>query len=212
MTFSEKQIYNNFLKISKIANKQPFRFRKNFDKFDENKFILVKKLKLFFTKFNYINQEDYFRAPYEIYPDESYFPLDYYTSLKATKAYTLYMKKRESLDPDSDEQLLNIKNSLKYIYNFCKQHNISPSNYISHKTNNEYSFILHLKEHKVNLFALLGFNDFEKNIKLRDPQVIKFILGEDTYNNISTFKTKLFNSKKAINLVTLGLKKIINCS
>jgi hypothetical protein len=49
---------------------------------------------------------------------------------------------------------------------------------------------------------------FEKNLKSRDPEVIKFIIGDDIYNNISVFRTKLYNSKKALKLVDLGLKKI----
>jgi hypothetical protein len=212
MTFSEKQIYNNFLKTSKIHNKQPFKFRKNFETFDKEKLFLIKKLSIFFRKFPHISQEEYFKAPYEVYQDENYFPLDYFTSLKATRAYTLFIRKRDSLDPDNIDQLTNIKQSLKFIYIFCKQHNISPLSYINHMTNNEYSFILHLKEHKINIYTLLGYNDFERNLKKRDAQVVKFIIGDDLYNNISSLRTKFFNSKKALNLVTLGLKKISDFS
>jgi lysyl-tRNA synthetase class II len=79
-----------------------------------------------------------FKAPYALYPDEKHFPLDYYFTLKATKAYTLYNKKQTLQDPDSTEQLNNIKTSLVFIYNFCKQNNILVPQYIDHKTNNEY--------------------------------------------------------------------------
>jgi hypothetical protein len=63
------------------------------------------------------------------------------------------------------------------------------------------------------MFVLLGYQNFEKNLKSRDAEVIKFIIGDDVYNNIQVFRTKLFNSKKANKLVELGLQKIIqHCS
>ena len=152
--------------------------------------------------------EDYFKAPYNLYPDEQYFPLDYYASLKATRSYTLFQKKVVNMDTDSEEQLSNIKQSLIFILNFCNEVRVSPVNYINHKTNNEYSFMVHLREHKVNIYTLLGFETFEKNLKSRDAEVARFIIGEDVYNNISMYRTKLYNSKKASRLVDLGLKKI----
>lgn len=208
MTFLEKQIYNSFLKVSRSRNKLPFRFRKNFDSFDATKMMQVKKLAIFFKKFPHIKIEEYFSAPYEIYPDEKYFDLNYFTSLKATKSYSLYNKKIVFSEPDSSEQLLSIKESLRFILNFCKEKNIDPINYINHKTNNEYSFVVHLKEHKVNIYVLFGYINFEKAFKARDAEILKFILGEEFFNNLPTFKTKFLNSKKALPLVHNGLKLI----
>ena len=168
----------------------------------------VKKLAIFFKKFPHIKMEDYFFAPYSLYPDETFFDLNYYTSLKATKSYSLYNKKIIFSEPDSSEQLLSIKESLRFILNFCREKKIDPINYIHHKTNNEYNFIIHLKEHKVNIYVLLGYINFEKTFKARDAEIIKFILGEDFFNNLSTFKTKFFNSSKALPLVNVGLNLI----
>jgi hypothetical protein len=208
MTFQEKQIYNTFLKVSRSKNKLPFKYRKNFEDFDAVKMMQVKKLAIFFKKFPHIKMEDYFFAPYSLYPDETYFDLNYYTSLKATKSYTLFNKKITFSEPDSNEQLLSIKESLRFVLNFCREKRIDPINYIHHKTNNEYSFVIHLKEHKVNIYVLLGYINFEKVFKARDAEIIKFILGEEFFNNISTFKTKLLNSNKALSLVNNGLRLI----
>lgn len=210
ITEFEKFIYNTFLRVSRSRNKQPFKLRKNFEKIDNELYVSLKKVSSFLKRFPHIKVEDYFNAPYNIYPDEQYFPLEYFHTLKATKAYTLFNKKQENLDPDSNEQLNSIKSSLVFISNFCREKNISPESYIFHKTNNEFSFVLHLKEHNVNIYTLLGFVDFEKMLKSRDAEILKFILGEDTYNNISSFKTKLYGSKKAVKLVDLGIKKIFN--
>lgn len=209
ITEFEKHIYNTFLRVSRSRNKQPFKLRKSFEKIDNELYVSLKKVSSFLKRFPHIKIDDYFNAPYELYKDEKYFPLEYFHSLKATKAYSLFHKKKENQDPDSEEQLNSIKTSLVFISNFCKEKNISPLNYILHKTNNEHSFILHLKEHSVNIYTLLGFVDFEKILKSKDVEVLKFILGEDTFNNISIFKTRLLNSKKAVKLVDLGLRKIL---
>ena len=208
ITEYEKHIYNTFLRVSRSRNKQPFKLRKNFEKVDNELYVGLKKVSSFLKRFPHIKIEDYFNAPYNLYPDEQYFPLEYFHSLKATRAYTLAMKQQENLDPDSAEQLTNIKESLVFIKRFCNEKSISPVDYINHKTNNEYSFVLHLKEHKVNIYSLLGYLGFEKNIKQRDAEIIKFIIGEDFFNNLPAFRTKLYNSKKAVRLVESGLKKI----
>ena len=208
MTTFEKLIYNTYLAVSRSSRNKPFKLRKDFEKIDEAQFIAIKRIATFLKKFPHIKMEDYFKAPYNLYPDEQYFPLDYYASLKATRSYTLFQKKVVNMDTDSEEQLSNIKQSLIFILNFCNEVRVSPVNYINHKTNNEYSFMVHLREHKVNIYTLLGFETFEKNLKSRDAEVARFIIGEDVYNNISMYRTKLYNSKKALRLVDLGLKKI----
>lgn len=210
ITEHDKRIYNTYLKVSRGSNNLPFKYRKDFEKLDEKTFVAIKKVSSFLRKFPHIKMEEYFKAPYALYPDEKHFPLDYYFTLKATKAYTLYNKKQTLQDPDSTEQLNNIKTSLVFIYNFCKQNNILVPQYIDHKTNNEYSFILHLREHNICLYTLFGYSDFEKRIKSRDAEVVRFIIGEEIYNNISMFRTKLYNSSKAMKLVELGFKKISN--
>ena len=208
ITEFEKHIYNTYLRVTRSNSNSPFRLRKNFDKVNEETYLSLKKLSSFFKKYPHIKIEDFFRAPYKLYEDEKYFPLEYFYSLKAIKSFTLYNKKQINLDPDSEEQLLNIKQSLVCIYNFCKESNIPVQNYISHKTNNEFTFILHLKEHKVNVYALLGFKNFETVLKSCNAEITKFIIGEDIYNSIQVFRTRLYNSKKALQLVNLGLKKI----
>lgn len=208
----DKLVYNTFLRTYRTKNKLPVKLRKNFEKIDDKTFVQIKKLSSFLKRFPHIKIEDFFTAPYLLYPDEKYFPIEYFTSLKATKAYTTFQQKKINDNPDSDAQLQNIKESLVFINRFCTEKNINPSQYIYHKTNNEFSFLLHLKEHKVNIYTLLGFVNFEKTLRTRDPEVVKFIIGEDLYNNIQNFRTRLFNSEKAVRLVELGIKKISNLS
>jgi len=204
----EEMLYNTHLKVSRQHKNLPFKYRKDFASLDEVTRSTVKKIGFFLKKFPYISMEDFFIAPYKVYSDEDYFDLNYYTSLKATKAYMLYQNKKLLADPDSPDQLQGIVDSLKYISNFCKENAIDLNGYLKYCPESVPSFIVHLKEHKVNLFTLLGFNGFCSEIKKLDNELLRFILGNEVLDNIELCKTKLFSSKKALALITAGLNKI----
>ena len=204
----EQLIYNTHLRISRQKKNLPFKYRKDFTYLNDIYINNVKKIAIFLAKFPHIKLEDFIRAPYERYSDESHFDLDYYTTLKATKAYTLFIKRRESLEPDNEEQLTYIIESLKFISTFCKEQGIDVDNYIEHRTGNSSSYILHLKEHRVNVYSLFGFSNFERSLRSIDSDILKFILGEDFLNKLSRYRLKLFTSKKAKTLVELGIQKI----
>jgi hypothetical protein len=70
------------------------------------------------------------------------------------------------------------------------------------------SFLLHLKEHNINIYTLFGFRSFGKEAFQLDSETVRFIIGDDLYNQIDSLRTKLFASKKASLLVSQGLQKI----
>jgi len=41
---------------------------------------------------------------------------------------------------------------------------------------------------------------------------MRFIIGEEIYNNVQNFRTRLYNSQKALKLIDLGIKKILEKS
>jgi len=206
----EKYIYNTFIKVSRGAKNQPYRARKDFTDFDDKDFIYLKKLSNFFNRFKHISVLEFFQAPYELYKDEKYFGLDYYTSLKATKAYTLVLKKNEQLDPDDEKQLRALLVSFKFIKEFCIENNISIDNYANHKTNNIFSFLLHLQEHKINLYSLFEFKDAIRNMRISGAEILEFMFGNDFFNRVETLRTKYIISKKAKILGTYAIRKIKN--
>jgi hypothetical protein len=210
LTDFDQYIYNTHLRVSRSHRAQPFKFRKDFSNIDPVVIRQLKKITIFLTKHSHIVLDDFIKAPYVIYPDESYFDIEYYTTLKATKAYTLYQRKKLFLDPDTPEQLTNIVESLKYISKYCSDNDIEVDDYITHRTNNTPSFILHLKEHRVNVYCLLGFTQFDKQLKAVDNDILEFILGVEFLNNIPTFRLKFFASKKAKILIEAGIQKIKN--
>lgn len=204
----EEHIYNTFLRITRTRNNKPFKYRKEFTSLPEKTKAQIKKITLFLKNFEHIKVDDFFNAPYEVYPDETYFDLEYYTSLKATKAYTLFQKKKTFNDPDSDSQLKNISESLHYILTFCKDKHITLEHYLQHTDGVTPSFLIHLKEHRINIFVLLGFRSFAKVLSSIPSDVVNFIIDTELYTKIGALQTKLLSSTKAKFLIEKGLQKI----
>ena len=116
-----ENIYNTYLRISRGKRNLPYKIRKDFsDIADDEKYPTLLKLESFFKRNSYVNLNNFFEAPYELYTDEKYFDLDFYLTQKAIKIYNLYQKKKTYIDPDSDIQINSIKDGLLFIYGFCK--------------------------------------------------------------------------------------------
>ena len=209
ITSKEKDIYNKFLAISRSSVNKPFKLRKNFDNFEENEnYLYIKKLNLFFNKFSHIEIDEFFKAPYVVYENiTDSLDLKFYTSRKALKLYTMYQTKKLNEPPDSLNQLFFIKKSLSFILNFCTLNNIPVDEYTSHTTNSVYTFILHLKEHRISIYTLFGFPDAEKKLKGIGDDLVEFIFG-DLKNKLDIFRTRYYTSNKAKVLVNEGLKKL----
>lgn len=208
MTDKEKTIYNAFLATSRKQNNKPFKIRKNFSNFETKSiYPFIKRLDNFFNKFPQISPYAYFKAPYVIYPDHTYFDLRYFTSQAAIKAYTLYMKQQRLQSPDSDEHLEFIRQSLKFIGLFCLKQKIPLSNYITHKGGITYSWIKHVLENNVSIYSLLEFSNLYEIIS-NIPKDELGLLLEDIYKNYGHIKTQYNNSKQAKYLVQRGMTKI----
>lgn len=207
MTDSEKRIYNKYLAVTRSSQGKPFKLRKDFSSFDETDYVYVHKLYLFFKRFSHIDMDEFFHAPFAIYIDNKDFNLKFYTTQRALKVYTLYMQRKASASPDSEDQLYNIKSSLKYISTWCVDNNISPGEYIEHKTNNTYTFLIHLKQHKVNIYNLFAFDKFESILAKIEQDYLEFIIGSYA-TNLDRFRTKFIKSKLAKELARRGLQLI----
>jgi len=204
----EQHIYNTHLKVTRTKKQQPFKYRKNFDSIDQRTCLHLKKIAIFLKKFPHIDITEFISAPYSVYQDEEYFDLEYYTTLKATKAYTLYQNKKKFIDPDDMQQLENIQKSLLFISSFCLENNIPVTEYIEHKTNNTFSFLLHLREHRVNVYCLFGYPSFDSAIRSVDSEILSFTIGSEFVDSLSFFRTKFLSSRKARTFIELGIQKI----
>lgn len=211
MSSLERLIYNTYLKYSRGKLGMPYRVRKHWEGFEESSaFPKVNKLKNFFTRNQNVSIDEFFNAPYTVYQGESGFDLDFYASQKAIKIYSMYLKKQmQSLLPDDEYHLKQISKGLKFILTFCKENKIKLEDYISFKEGVQSSFIIHIKERKISLYNLFGFENFERYFYSNDPDVARFTLGE-IYDMLPTYRTKFLASKKAKPLVVAGLLKIKN--
>jgi hypothetical protein len=205
---NEKRIYNKYLAVTRSSQNKPFKLRKKFDGFhEESNYVFIKKLSMFFNKYNNVDIDDFFKAPFIIYSDKGNYDLKFYTTQKALKIYTMYQTKKQDELPDASNQLFFIKKSLNFILKFCKDQNIKIEEYINHQTNGTHTFILHLKERKISIYILFGFEKAERILKGIGPELLEFIF-KDLKNKLDIYRTRFYTSKKAKVLVKEGIKKI----
>jgi hypothetical protein len=148
----EKQIYNAYLVALSRANKRPFRPRKNFDDLKDEVYCELKKLGTFFAKNKEVNVQDFFLAPFELHNDTTYQPLDYFNTYNAVQAYTKFQKHK---DTSVDKILEYTKMGLAYVYKYCEQNKLTLNRYKSETNKSDIpTWLVHLKEHKINFFTL----------------------------------------------------------
>jgi len=208
MTSQEKHIYNSFLRISRSKQNSPYRIRKNFEGFEDDKnYIYVRKLNSILERNKSIDLYDLLLAPYEVYNDNNYYDLKFYCTQRAIKVYTTYLKKR--LDNiDSDEMISKIKDSLFFIYKFCKDNHITFESYPAHKTNIVNSFILHIQENEIVIYVMFGFEQFERELSKISYDVREFILGEQM-SKVDELRRNYYTSKRAKSIICKGLEKLM---
>ena len=90
VTEFEKMLYNKWLAVTRSQAGQPFKLRKNWKGFESKpEYIYIKKLAYRLQKYDNINIDEYFKAPYKVYRDEMSYPLSFYVSMKAITCYKI---------------------------------------------------------------------------------------------------------------------------
>lgn len=207
LTNAEKSLYNVYLKVSRSIKGKPYSYRKDFNDFEDRNAILIHRIQTMLYKYPHIDPEDYFKAPYIIYPDQDHFSLDYYVGMGAINAFTLYMKKIQELPPDDNIQLEQIKKSLKFIGKYCIEHKIPLDLYAEYKTGVTYDWMKHLKAYKVSVYALMEFDNILKAISDTPEDERELFLG-DAGKYFLGYKAKYIQSCFAKHLVREGIEKI----
>ena len=94
ITELEKLLYNKHLATSRKLKNKPFKLKGDFsDVIKTDKAKYLKRISVLFKKHPEIDPDVFFSAPYKLYPDVEYFGLDYFSTMRAIKAYTNYKKK-----------------------------------------------------------------------------------------------------------------------
>ena len=204
------EIYNAYLATSRGAMNQPWRPRQNFDDFDKTPDgFICKRLELFFKKFPQISPREFFRAPYEVYKDETHFPLNFYTTQKAIAVYTALQKQKKEESPDSENQIADIKKSLKYIATRCFERKITLEQYCSVKTGYAYQSFIDFAEKHINIYVMIKLPFFDTQLNSFNLQDKELYL-KDSFNNIAKYKMRLNASARAKSLIDEGLRIISN--
>lgn len=187
LTDLEKHLYNKHLAVSRSEKNKPFKIKKDFsDVVNTDKHKFLKRISTLFAKHPEINPDTFFRAPYKLYPDVQYFALDFFSTLRSIKAYTTYKKQIFLQDPDS--QLESVKESLRFIANFCIQQRIQFHQYPYHRTSDVFTWIQHYKQNQINIYSVMEFSNIYSNMKALSEDVQKFFIGNfvDQFQNIQS--------------------------
>lgn len=109
MTGLEKTIYNTWLATTRSSNNKPFRLRKDWSGFeDKPEYFYVKKLANTFKRYDNVDINEWFKAPYEIYKEDkqTVYDLKFYTSMKAFNCYKLTKTKFKKQTPEQFQKTL----------------------------------------------------------------------------------------------------------
>lgn len=177
LTNLEKCLYNKHLIVSRSQKNKPFKIKKDFSDIvatDKHKFL--KRISTLFTKHPEIDPDSFFRAPYVLYPDVEYFGLDYFSTMRAIKAYTMFRKHIFLQNPD--EQLKQVQDSLNFIAKFCIQENMYFHQYPYHRTADLFTWMKHYKENKINIYSMFEFSNICSTVKELAEDVQRFFVSD----------------------------------
>jgi hypothetical protein len=214
LTENQQKLYNLHLQSYKRHQNKPYRIRENFDNFEKEKpeeYSWLQKLDQLFTSHPQLNVKLFFEAPYRLYDDEDYYSLNFYISHAAIKTYTTYLKQLEDQSPDNSFQLEFIKDSLEFIKNYCLEQKINLVQYLEKIEQVTYMWAVHIAEHKISPYAIIGFRYF--NIPIYDkifdmPADERDMLISDLANNYRIYENRLENTKTAKIFVIRGISII----
>jgi hypothetical protein len=188
----QQEIYNAHLAISRKAQDKLFRLRKQWDDLSEEVQETLQRLERFFNSYPHIEIDDFFLAPHKIWEDESHFPLEFYLTQRAIKAYTQYIKQIEIEDPDSEQSMDRLKKGFKFLYDFCKERGLTFENYGAYLEGNLPCWTEHLKNHKINFYML---HSLSIKVNTVEKRILDFMFG-DFYKTFQNTKNKYYTSKK----------------
>lgn len=199
LTDKEQNIYNSYLIASRSIKNKPFKIRRDFDAIDNQIYVTLKKLGIFFDKNSNIKQIDFFTAPFDYYGADNYFDLHFFLTPKAIKCYSLYKKKKETQDPDNEDTITSCKQCCSFIFKYCKENNLTLHDYTNSINGTTPLILQHLRDHKINFYTLHGLQ-YDRVIRQVEPDLLEFF--------ISNFQT-LLNDTRINFQRSIRLKNVI---
>ena len=176
LTEKEKSIYNSYLIASRTVQNKPFKLRQDFTSIDSQVYTTLKKLGLFFEKNHNIKQVDFFTAPFSYYGADNFFDIHFFLTPKAIKCYSLYIKKKETQDPDNADTISSTKNCCVFIYKYCKDNNLTLHDYKNLINGTTPIVLQHLRDHSINFYTLHGLQ-CDRTIRQVEPDLLEFFIS-----------------------------------
>jgi hypothetical protein len=206
MTDIQKRIYNLYLTTTRSEQSKPSRYRKNFDGFDQKpEYLYIQKLDQVFQQYPHLLRREFFEAPYRIYSEEKkYFDLKFFASTKGLSTCIAYLNLQDKKNPN--EQFDFIKESLRFIYDFCKEKNIKLRDYVFYKTIIQPDCLKHLKEHRISWYLLFDIPGMLT--KISELSVDEFTLYFGSDKNYGDFLVTLNKFPEVRTFIQKGLKLI----
>ena len=206
----EKEVYNTFLRITRTQNNKPFRYRKNFDEFESHiDYPYIQKLSSFFRKFPHIKIEEFIVAPYKIYPDDAqYYDIKFYTTPKAIKLYSLYMDSIVAQCPDNEKHIAQIKESMFFIFKFCKDNNLTLQGYTEHMSGDIHTVLSHIRDRKITPYVVFGIRDLGDIVRGYPADFLDFIAGKEFQERVDLYRGRYYNSRKAKAIIQQSIEQI----
>lgn len=191
----QKSIYNLYLRALRTNNNKPFRAKKDFKKVKDSDILELNKLEKFFTRYPHLFKSAYFDAPYIIYKNDEkkFFGLSFYSSYKALTTCLAYFKILAKGDPDSQMDFL--KESLKFVTDFCIEKKIRLASYVDYCSIAQQDCLKHLKEHKISWYVVFAIPRFLDIIYDLPSDEFSLYFGEDI--DLMDMKDRLDKSKIA---------------
>ena len=204
----EQLIYNTHLRVTRRAVNKPYKIRKNFEDVDGTTILYTQRVARLLNKFKHINVQDYFQAPFKLYGGDEYFDMKFFSSPRAMKAYTLVLQQEINTDPDTDDVIQRVIKSLHHIKDFCKTNHLDINTYTDHVTDDMNTFLLHLKQRCVHWYVAIEIPKAVSIIRQQDPDIMKFMFGDQIFNNIQMYVNRFLASQRCKAVVKQGLQKI----
>lgn len=111
---------------------------------------------------------------------------------EAVKLYVEYVKEIDLEDPDTDEAIERVKEGFKFIFNFCKEKELTFDDYLLYCEKVQPSWVQHLKSHEINFYLL---HSLQLSKPVLDFELLEFTISDFGIKYAKT-KQKFYHSKR----------------
>ena len=151
---TEKKIYNLYLKALGEKQNRPYTPKKDFSNLTDGVIVTLKKLALFFNNYKDVNPSLFFRAGFK-HEGKNFLELSFFTSLKASRLYSKYVREKYVNSVDNEESVKDFKDGIIFIYDFMKDNEFTLTDYVNGRNESGVPwFVVHLKKQNISFYHI----------------------------------------------------------